>query len=340
MHSFTPDIHCMSDLINLQDRILNAGKEDFHNLALEVFDYQSRNNKVYAEYLQLLNKQHIKPRTIEEIPFLPTQVFKSRIVKAGDWTPERIFESSGTTSDHKSLHYIKSIDWYHQVAKQCFEFHYGDLHNYEFIGLLPSAKEAPNSSLVNMFMGFAGIAGSYIPGVSYLHSFQQLNKELRRLNDTNHQVILLGLSFALVDYVKKFETDFPNGIVIETGGMKNQHRQLEKNQILEALKKGFPKAKIHSEYGMTELLSQAYAMDGIHYTTSNTMNILISDPTDPFQFLEPNTRGIINIIDLGNLFTCSFLQTGDLGMLDSDGCFQVFGRYQAEDMRGCVQWFE
>lgn len=330
----------MNTTNDLQDKILNVNSENFLDLALEVFDFQSQANSVYAEYLRLLNKHTARPITLEQIPFLPTELFRNRIIKSGDWNEELIFESSGTTQSIKSRHHVHSLNWYHQICRICFEHHYGSIEQYEFIGLLPSVEEKPNSSLISMVQFFVKASGSSVPAVSFINNHQELYKLMTRDTYKNKKIILIGLSFSLLDFAEQFVLDHPQLIVIETGGMKNSKRIMDKQRLIATLQQGFPNAAIHSEYGMTELMSQAYAADALHYSCAPVLKILISDPTDPTQFLSHGKRGIINIIDLGNLYTGSFIQTGDLGIINENGQLEVLGRYNPEEARGCVQMIE
>lgn len=329
----------MNTLINLQDRILKVKEENFLTLALEVFEYQSKNNEVYAEYLHYLKKQE-KPTRLNEIPFLPTEIFKHRIIKSGTWEEEIIFESSGTTQLIKSRHHVHSLDWYYKVAKNCFEHHYGAIVDYEFVGLIPSTDERPHSSLVAMCNFLRKESFSTVDRLSFMHDFKALYNFINEAKFINKKIILIGLSAALMDFIEVYNVEANNMIVIETGGMKSSHREIDKGHLLQSLKEGFPNAKIHSEYGMTEMMSQAYAMDGLHYSFAPIVKCMISDPTDPTQFLINGKRGVVNVIDLGNVSTCSFLQTGDLGILDDQNRLEILGRFDPEDVRGCTQLYE
>jgi hypothetical protein len=324
----------MNTINNLQDKILNVNSENFLARALEVFEFQSKTNSVYAAYLKLLNKQNLKPIALEDIPFLPTEIFKHKMIKSGDWKEEIIFESSGTTQAIKSRH------WYHQMCKICFEYHYGSINQYQFIGLMPSAKEKPNSSLVSMVQSFTKISNASNSLDTLLNDHKAIYELLSSDNYWNKKVILFGLSLSLLDFVRHYVVDHPDLIVIETGGMKSSNRKTDKESLLAALKIGFPKASIHSEYGMTELMSQAYAKDSKLYSSPPVLKFLISDPTDPTVFLSQGSRGIINLIDLGNINTCSFIQTGDLGILHENERLEVLGRFNPEETRGCVQMIE
>ncbi len=330
----------MNTLINLQDKILNVNPDNFLEIASEVFEFQSKNCKVYAEYLRYLRKDGIKPDALTQFPFLPAELFKYREIKAGDWEDETFFESSGTTKETKSKHHVRSLSWYHRVARQCFEFHYGPIQNYQFIGLLPATLERPNSSLISMFQYFMNASGSGNYEHSYLNDFASLFHLLTKPEMSRKKRILFGLSIALLDFAKVYMVEASDLIVIETGGMKSLNRVIDKETLIQELKRGFPNAEIHSEYGMTELMSQAYAMDGIHYASAPILKYIISDTTDPLSFLETGRRGAVNVIDLGNLHTCSFLQTGDLGVLDHSHRLDVLGRYHPDDIRGCGQMYE
>jgi hypothetical protein len=330
----------MNPLINLQDRIISANDANFLALVSEVFELQSKYNAVYAAYLKLLNKTNLQPARPEEIPFLPSDVFKHQIIKTGDWNEELIFESSGTSQSQRSRHYVRSLNWYHEISKACFSNQYGDLLNYEFIGLIPSVNERPDSSLVRMVDGFASIANSIVKNWSFLSDPNAMIDFLNESQTLNKQIVLFGLSFALVDFAANNIIENENVIVIETGGMKNMNKQMDRTEIKTVLKKCFPNARIHSEYGMTELMSQAYSNENMLYKASPFMKFMISDPTEPSNFLPAGQRGLINIIDLGNVHTCSFIQTGDVGILNEEGELQVLGRFNPEELRGCVQMYE
>lgn len=330
----------MDNKIILQDKIMNVNEQDLNQLIFEVYRYQLESNKVFNKFVRFLGLEKKSPQRLEEIPFLPVEIFKSQDIKAGKWEAETIFESSGTQQLGRSKHHVKSIKFYHDVAQHCFEFHYGPLDHFEFVGLLPNYLESPNSSLVSMVNYFVNKANRFSKEVFFLHDFHSLNKLLNDVQEKNRKIILFGVSFALLDFVKEYKINNSDLIIIETGGMKGRRSEIEREVLISELQIGFPHSKIHSEYGMTELHSQAYAMDGMYYSAPPFLKFLISEPTDPMNFLECGQRGIINIIDLANLNTCSFLQTEDIGMLNEQGQLRVYGRYNSENLRGCVQMYE
>ncbi|HEX5625046.1 MAG TPA: acyl transferase, partial [Saprospiraceae bacterium] len=295
----------------LQDKILNVSDSDFESLALEVFAFQAANNPVYSEYLSLLHVHPAEVRTLEDIPFLPMETWKHRELKSGDWMPEIEFRSSGTTGSRPSRHLVASLNWYHRVAVHCFERFYGPVGDYEWISLVPDPSERPDSSLVSMFGHFCASSGDRQQCVSYLNDFQALYQRLEKPSDSGKKRILLGLSFALLDFAESFIVRDPQLLVMETGGMKSTRRQIPKEELLKGLRSGFPDSGLHSEYGMTELMSQAYSADGLHYRSPSHMKFLLTDPEDPFARMGTGKRGIINIVDLANWSTSAFLQTGD-----------------------------
>lgn len=330
----------MQKRITLQDKILDMNDFNLQEIILEVFDYQSLFNPVYAEFIRLLGKSRESVRALNEIPFLPIQLFKTLEIKTGEWSAEQTFESSGTGQHGVSKHAIASLDFYHKITRHCFQMHFGSILQYEFVGLLPNYLEKPNSSLVSMLQFFINESNDISENSFFLYDFSALNRHLNALKKAKRKVILFGVSFALLDFVAEYQIEFEQLIIIETGGMKNRQRNIERSELLTALKKGFPLSKIVSEYGMTEMLSQAYALDAIEYRGTPFLKFLISDPTDPMQFLETGRRGIINVMDLANIHSCSFLQTEDIGILNENGNLQVLGRFNPEDTRGCVQMYE
>lgn len=326
--------------MTLQDKILNGKLEDFDDLALEVYAFQSQYCKVYNQFLKYLDKSDFNPQTIEDIPFLPVEIFKRQIVKSGDWNEEMVFKSSGTTSTERSSHHIRSLEWYKQIAKRCFEFHYGPLEQYKFIALLPDFAERPDSSLVHMVRFFTNSSESTAIRSDYFYNHDAFYKDLISFQEDGKILVVFGLSFAFLDFASRYTINKSNLIVIETGGMKSQRREIDRKSLLESLSKSMPNARIHSEYGMTEMLSQAYALDGEHFKTSPWLRFFISNPADPLELVGFNRRGLINVIDLGNLFTCSFLQTGDIGILDELNGLEIMGRLDTRELRGCIQLYD
>lgn len=321
-------------------KIFRVIEDSFNTLAIEVFRFQYKNNPVYQEYINTL---HIKPGTVnsvEKIPFLPIRFFKSHQVVSGKFEPETLFESSGTSGMVNSRHHIKDLSLYEESFTKGFEAFYGSIKDWCIIGLLPSYSERTNSSLVYMTEKIIQISEHPQSGF-YLNEHEKLFSVLSVLEKQNQKTLLLGVTFALLDFAEKFSLPLRHTLIMETGGMKGRREEMIREEVHAILKKSFSMDKIHSEYGMTELLSQAWSKgDGI-FNTSPWMKILIRDEEDPFLVSEPKyqtitpVNGVINIIDLANIHSCSFIATDDIGKLYPDGSFEVLGRLTGSDLRGC-----
>jgi phenylacetate-coenzyme A ligase PaaK-like adenylate-forming protein len=311
---------------------LNA--QSFDSIALELFQFQAKNNPVYAQYLEFLKIDPTSVHQIDKIPFLPISFFKTQKVKTGDWEPEVIFTSSGTTGSVTSQHLVRSLSGYQQHSKRIFEQFFGPLSGYHFLALLPSYLERQGSSLIYMVDYFIKETGSPHSGF-YLHDIESLVRKLHELRNSDRKIILIGVSFALLDLAEKMRLDLSHCVVMETGGMKGRRQELTRDELHGVLKSNFNLPNIHSEYGMTELLSQAYSTENGVFKCPSGMKILIRDISDPFSKPKTSQTGIINVIDLGNFNTCSFIETQDLGRVDQNGYFEVLGRMDNSDVRGC-----
>jgi hypothetical protein len=308
--------------------------QDFELLALQVFRYQFNTNLVYQEFSSHLGKNTENVNHLQDIPFLPIEFFKSHKVISGSFDPKLVFESSGTGDQGLSTHYIKDIDLYKQSFIKCFELFYGDIRDTCVLALLPSYLERSNSSLV--FMVDELIRNSHHPDSGfYLQNFEALAHKLSLLKESNTKTLLLGVSFALLDLADEIKMDLDNILIMETGGMKGRRKELIRADLHKRLKECFGVSEIHSEYGMTELLSQAYSKGQGIFQTPPWMRICIRDTEDPLKLIGPGTTGGINIIDLANINSCSFLATQDLGKINKDGSFEVIGRFDHSDIRGC-----
>ena len=311
-----------------------SSEEEFNALALEVFEYQYQKTAVYREYCQHLG---LSPRHItatDQIPFLPIEFFKSRRILASDRTPELCFKSSGTTGANVSLHYIADPEIYRQSFSHGFKYFYGDISNYCILALLPSYLERQDSSLVFMVRELIR-QSTYEESGFYLSDLGRLADQLRHLISTNTPILLIGVSFALIDLATKYSMSLHNTIVMETGGMKGRKREMVRDEVHQILKNAWGLEDIHSEYGMTELLSQAYSPAKGIFHCPPWMRVLIRDPEDPLMLVNTDTSGGLNIIDLANVFSCSFIATQDLGKIRGDGGFEVLGRFDHSDIRGC-----
>lgn len=311
--------------------IWNVNKQHFNDIALQIFRFQAKNNPVYAEYLQLIDQSVDSIHHWRDIPFLPIQFFKSRKVVSYDFTAEKIFESSSTTGIGTSKHHIEVVDLYLQNCQRIFELRFGKVSTYRFIGLLPNYQERGNSSLICMVDSFMQ-KGLQKSAAYYLYNHSELAEVLL---DASVPTVLFGVSFALLDFASSHSIRNENLIVIETGGMKGRAKELTKAEVYEQLKNTFSGARIESEYGMTELMSQAYTIEEGIYMPPAWMKVICRTDSDPLSGPIDNRRGALNIIDLANIHSCAFIATDDLGMVHENGSFEVIGRLDYSDLRGC-----
>lgn len=319
----------------LETKIFNMqSPADFETLALEVFNFQYKNVPIYGDFCRALNRLPHEVNRLEDIPFLPIGFFKSHQIIAEGETHQDIFTSSGTTGSSVSKHYVVDLAMYEKSFIQAFHQFYGPIEDYVTLALLPAYLERKGSSLIYMAHYFIE-ESRYSESGFYLNNYTELAQTLKKLDGQNKKILLIGVSFALLDLIEQEQFNLKNTIIMETGGMKGRRKELTRFELHEKLQKGFGVQKIHSEYGMTELLSQAYSKGDGRFFTPSTMKILIREPEDPFQILPPNRNGGINIIDLANLYSCSFIATQDLGKMGKDGGFEVLGRFDHSDIRGC-----
>lgn len=318
-------------------KLRNLSADTFSDTAAAVFRYQSRHNPVYARFLALLNRPHTGPN---DFPFLPIQVFKHHLVQTGTWQPAGYFLSSGTSGHTPSRHAVRDTGFYLQNAIQGFTRLYGDPADWCTLALLPAYLEREGSSLVLMADAF--IRRSRYPDSGFfLHDHNRLASVLQRCVDNGVPTLLLGVSFALLDFAEAHPMPLPGVVIMETGGMKGRRQEMTREALHGVLKDAFQTTQIHSEYGMTELFSQAYSQGGGVFTPAETMRVSARDVYDPFSIAQPGKTGVLNITDLANLDTCSFIGTEDLGRVYADGRFEVLGRLDAAEVRGCnlmVEW--
>lgn len=308
--------------------------DDFNALALDVFRFQAEHNSLYNRYLELIGKKIQAVETVQEIPFLPIELFKTYDIQTGNWTPERIFSSSGTTGQATSRHLLHDPDWYRMGARRAFARQYGPVENFCFLALLPSYLERNNSSLVFMAEDFISLS-RYAQSGFYLYNMADLVKVLSDCVQNKIPTVLLGVSFALLDLAEAFPMPLEQVIVMETGGMKGRRAELTREQLHQVLQTAFQVQHIHSEYGMTELLSQAYAPGNGRFYPAPTMRVLAREAADPFAIRPWGQNGALNIIDLANVDTLSFIATDDLGKVAEDHSFEVTGRLDSSEIRGC-----
>ena len=321
------------DIAKFKKDIFGITKADFEAHALAVFRFQAEANPVYKEFLHHLDISANSISGIEEVPFLPIELFKSKQITSVPNLPAHYFESSGTTSEIRSRHYVNDLAFYEDVILNTFKIFYGAPEQYCFLFLLPSYLERKNASLV--FMCNTLLKSGRKTSGFYLNEFDALKKILLSNELNQIKTILLGVSFALLDFAEANALDLQNTIIIETGGMKGRREEITRAELHDQLKKSFNTKNIHSEYGMTELLSMAYSNGEGKFNSPAWMKILIRDPEDPFNILEDGKSGCINIIDLANIESCSFIATQDIGKINADNSFEVLGRYDNSDVRGC-----
>lgn len=316
-------------------RISGMTSDQFPDLALQVFEYQYLYNALYRSFLDLAGRR--KPGAITdwtEIPCLPIQFFRNYPLKSGDWPSETIFSSSGTTGQSTSFHHLRSQDWYRTLSRKGFEHFYGPLSQYTLFALLPAYLERTGSSLVFMADDFIRQTGKPESGF-FLTDIEALLWQLAIAKESGARFILIGVSFALLDLAEQHAPDLSGGIVMETGGMKGRRREITRQELHQSLQIGFNLPVIHSEYGMTELFSQGWSMGGGKFNPSPTLRIRCRDITDPFEQKKYGQTGAVNAYDLANLDTVSFIATDDLGKVYADDSFEVLGRLDASEARGC-----
>lgn len=307
---------------------------EFEALALDVFKFQFENNKVYRSFCDLLYKHPSDVKTITDIPFLPIEFFKTRKVICSHQNSEIVFTSSGTTGSVTSKHYVTNPEIYKESFRKGFTQFYGAIEDYTILALLPSYLEREGSSLVYMVNDLIAQSKSPDSGF-YLNNLSELRETLLRLDSEGKKILLVGVSFALLDLVEAETFQLKNTIVMETGGMKGRRQELIRTELHDKLKNGFGVNTIHSEYGMTELLSQAYSKGNGIFECPPWMSILTRDTEDPLTLQSSGKAGGINVIDLANINSCSFIATQDLGRVYPDNSFEIIGRFDNSDIRGC-----
>lgn len=314
-------------------KVFNVTNEGFEDLTLEVFHFQYGNNAIYKGYTDALHIIPTEVNTINSIPFLPIGFFKSNEILTTNFSPATVFESSGTTGSINSRHLIKELGLYETSFLLAFEMFYGPIKEYCILGLLPSYLERDNSSLVYMVDRLIKETGHPQSGF-YLDDYKKLSTLINELEEKKQKTLLIGVTFALLDFAEQFPMPLKHTTILETGGMKGRRREMIREELHAVLQNAFQIDQINSEYGMTELLSQAYSKgDGV-FNTPPWMKILLRDEEDPLQLKNGGT-GIINVIDLANIYSCSFIATDDAGRIHPNGSFEVLGRIDSSDLRGC-----
>lgn len=326
--------------MEFEKRVFAASSDNFNGLAIELFRFQYENNSIYQQYCNAIKIDVTAVDSIQKIPFLPISFFKTHKVKTTGFNTDTVFESSGTTNSVNSKHYIKAIDVYRQSFTTCFEKFYGHPKNKCILGLLPSYLERKNSSLVFMTEELIKASANDLSGF-YLYDHEKLHRTIIHNELLKIPTLLIGVTYALLDFAEQYPMQLRHTIVMETGGMKGKREEMTREEVHALLQERLGVSLVHSEYGMTELLSQAYSKgDGIFHCPG-WMKILLRSEDDPFHIStaagsekKPAT-GIINIIDLANIYSCSFIATDDIGRLHANESFEVLGRLDSSDIRGC-----
>jgi len=323
----------LREITRFIERLPAINAFNFEDIVLSVFDFQYKNNHLYRSYAQALGKVPDKVKSVDQIPFLPIRFFKNHHVISGIWTEQAQFTSSSTSGEGVSTHAVPNLRFYLENAKSIFEQFYGSTQDYHFLALLPSYAERQGSSLIAMIDRFIGEDESGHSGY-YLHNHDELIEKIHLLRTSNKKTILWGVSFALLDLAEKQELDLSTCIVIETGGMKGRRKEWVREELHRYLCQRFNVQGIHSEYGMTELLSQAYSKGQGYFQCPPWMKVIVRDINDPFSVVQEGRIGAINVVDLANIHSCAFIETEDIGRANGAG-FEVLGRMDNSDVRGC-----
>jgi phenylacetate-coenzyme A ligase PaaK-like adenylate-forming protein len=315
------------------DTIFDGLPGKFEEKALELFKFQYQNNILYRNFANRFGANPVNVKELRQIPFLPVSFFKTEIVTTGKFNAEIIFESSGTTGQTTARHFVKHLGIYRESFVKGFEFFYGNIGDYCILGLLPAYLERTGSSLIKMVEEWMRLSNHPENGF-YLDEFEKLHDILLKLESKKQRTLLIGVSFALLDFAEKYSMRLSSTIVMETGGMKGRREEITREELHQKLKQKLGVDQVHSEYGMTELLSQAYSTGAGIYQPVPWMKMMIRDEDDPLT-LHHSGEGLLNIIDLANRYSCSFISTDDVAKLSNDGSFEILGRMDNSDIRGC-----
>ena len=321
-------------MISAADIFSISSQKQFEKIALKVFRHQYENNQVYREFCELLKTDSHKVKSVEQIPFLPIQFFKSHNVVSNTDAVEAVFTSSGTTGTITSKHLVTDASIYEESYRKGFSEFYGNIEDYVVLALLPSYLEREGSSLIYMVEDLIKLSNQPESGF-YLHNHDELIKKLIELDQAGQNVILIGVTYALLDLIEKQQFNLKHTIIMETGGMKGKRKEMIREELHQQLCEGFGVSSIHSEYGMTELLSQAYSLGEGVFECPSWIQILIRDTEDALTYISQGKTGGINVIDLANINSCSFIATQDLGKKNPNNSFEVLGRFDNSDIRGC-----
>ena len=321
-------------MITPTDIFTISSQKQFEKIALKVFRFQHENNPVYHDFCNHLKVDKQKVKSLQQIPFLPIQFFKSHNVLSSTNAIQETFSSSGTTGMTTSKHHVTDITLYEESYRKGFADFYGNIEDYVILALLPSYLERDGSSLIYMVDDLIKLSNNPESGF-YLNQYDTLSQKLTELDNSGQNVILIGVTYALLDLVEQYNFSLKNTIIMETGGMKGKRKEMIREELHQLLCDGFGVENIHSEYGMTELLSQAYSLGNGVFECPSWMQILIRDTEDALTYITNGKTGGINVIDLANINSCSFIATQDLGKKNPNNSFEVLGRFDNSDIRGC-----
>jgi phenylacetate-coenzyme A ligase PaaK-like adenylate-forming protein len=322
------------EIQNFTSSVSQVNESNFEDIALQLFHFQYKNNLLYQTYVNHLGKDTSQIKSIIDIPFLPIGFFKSHSIVSGSWNPEIVFTSSGTSGSMVSQHPVWNLDFYLNSSAAIFKSFYGSPEDYHFLALLPSYLERSGSSLITMVDYFIKRDATGHSGF-YLSNHDEILRKIHTLKKSGKKTLLWGVSFALLDLAEKFEIDLSSCLVMETGGMKGRRKEWVREELHSFFCQRFNVMEIHSEYGMTELLSQAYSKGRGYFQPPAWMKILIRDINDPFQFVDEGGIGGVNVVDLANAHSCAFIETEDLGRVWQGLNFEILGRIDNSDIRGC-----
>lgn len=321
-------------MLAIEDIFSIQTTKEFHKMAMKVFRHQFEHNEVYQKYCSLVHRTPYNVKHLSEVPFLPIDFFKSKDIRSSHDPVAITFTSSGTTGQITSKHHVTNLSIYERSFRNTFSKFYGSIENYVVLALLPSYLEREGSSLIYMVQDF--IEQSQHPDSGfYLNNYEELVQKIKQLEAEGENILLIGVTYALLDLIEGFEFDLKNTIIMETGGMKGRRKEMIREELHLVLAQGFGVSEVHSEYGMTELLSQAYSLGKGIFECPPWMDILIRDTEDPFSLVDFGKTGGINVIDLANYNSCSFIATQDLGKKHENFSFEVLGRFDNSDIRGC-----
>ncbi|MDF2518497.1 MAG: acyl transferase [Sphingobacterium sp.] len=321
-------------MTNWADFFAIQTEDDFNQQCLETYRFQLLHCQVYRDYVSLIGKEKNQVQHYSEIPFMPIEFFKTQRVLAAGMDPQIIFSSSGTTGMVTSKHLVADLSIYEQTFRRIFEDFYGPITDIAVLALLPSYLERSGSSLIYMIDDLMK-QSKQAESNYFLYNHQELYNTLVQLKEKGTKTILFGVTYALLDFIEQYALEFPELIIMETGGMKGKRKEMVKEEIHQLLQDAFKVNGIHSEYGMTELLSQGYSCGQGIFHLPKWMRILIRDTNDPLSLISSNRTGGINVIDLANRYSCAFIATQDLGKVYADGSFEILGRFDQSDIRGC-----